>query len=86
MDAYQEVSELQSTRRLAWRKTHCFALQSISYSWHTADNTNDEISTSFPSTVAPGRLGGLKGVPVLAVKMTPAKREAAARKSALTRW
>jgi len=43
-------------------------------------------STKNPAAVALGRLGGLKGGPALAAKMTPAQRKAAARKAALARW
>jgi len=39
-----------------------------------------------PAAVALGRLGGLKGGPALAAKMTPAQRKAAGRKAALARW
>jgi hypothetical protein len=39
-----------------------------------------------PAAVALGRLGGLKGGPALAAKMTPVQRKAAARKAALARW
>jgi hypothetical protein len=43
-------------------------------------------STKNPAAVALGRLGGLKGGPALAAKMTPAQRRAAGRKAALARW
>jgi hypothetical protein len=33
-----------------------------------------------------GRLGGLKGGPALAAKLTPAQRKASARNAALARW
>ena len=39
-----------------------------------------------PAAVALGRLGGLKGGPALAAKMTPQQRKAAGRKAALARW
>jgi hypothetical protein len=39
-----------------------------------------------PAAVALGRLGGLKGGPALAAKMTPAQRKASARRAALVRW
>jgi hypothetical protein len=39
-----------------------------------------------PAAVALGRLGGLKGGPALAAKLTPAQRKASARKAALARW
>jgi hypothetical protein len=39
-----------------------------------------------PAAVALGRLGGLKGGPALAAKMTPSERQAAGRKAALARW
>jgi hypothetical protein len=48
-----------------------------------ASNTK---SKKNPAAVALGRLGGLKGGPALAAKMTPAQRKAAARKAALARW
>jgi hypothetical protein len=44
------------------------------------------ISKKNPAAVALGRLGGLKGGPALAAKMTPTQRKAAARKAALARW
>jgi hypothetical protein len=43
-------------------------------------------SNKNPAAVALGRLGGLKGGPALAAKMTPAQRKAAAKKAALARW
>lgn len=39
-----------------------------------------------PAAVALGRLGGLKGGPARARKMTPEERSDAARKAALARW
>lgn len=39
-----------------------------------------------PAAVALGRLGGLRGGPALAAKLTPAQRKASARKAALARW
>jgi hypothetical protein len=39
-----------------------------------------------PAAVALGRLGGLKGGPALAAKLTPAQRQASARKAAQSRW
>jgi hypothetical protein len=39
-----------------------------------------------PAAVTLGRLGGLRGGPALAAKLTPAQRKAAARKAALARW
>jgi hypothetical protein len=39
-----------------------------------------------PAAVALGRLGGLKGGPALAAKLTPAQRQASARKAAQARW
>jgi hypothetical protein len=39
-----------------------------------------------PAAVALGRLGGLKGGPARAAKMTPEERTAAARKAVLARW
>jgi hypothetical protein len=39
-----------------------------------------------PAAVALGRLGGLRGGPALAAKMSPAQRKASAQKAALARW
>jgi len=39
-----------------------------------------------PAAVALGRLGGLKGGPARAAKMTPEQRSAAGRKAVLARW
>jgi hypothetical protein len=39
-----------------------------------------------PAAVTLGRLGGLRGGPALAAKLTPAQRKASARKAALARW
>jgi hypothetical protein len=39
-----------------------------------------------PAAVALGRLGGLRGGPALAAKLTPAQRMASARNAALARW
>jgi hypothetical protein len=47
---------------------------------------NDAKSKKNPAAVALGRLGGLKGGPALALKMTPAQRKASAQKAALARW
>ena len=46
----------------------------------------DAKSSKNPAAVALGRLGGLKGGPALAAKLTPAQRKASARKAALARW
>jgi len=47
---------------------------------------SDAKSKKNPAAVALGRLGGLKGGPALALKMTPAQRKASAQKAALARW
>lgn len=39
-----------------------------------------------PAAVALGRLGGQKGGPARAAKLTPAKRRAIAKKAARARW
>jgi hypothetical protein len=39
-----------------------------------------------PAAVALGRLGGLKGGPARAAKMTPEERRESARKAVLARW
>jgi hypothetical protein len=39
-----------------------------------------------PAAMLLGRLGGLKGGPALAAKMTPAQRKFSARRAALARW
>ena len=61
-----------------------FRFQSDSGSWQAADMAIE--SSKNPAAVALGRLGGLKGGPALAAKMTPAQRKASARRAALARW
>jgi hypothetical protein len=39
-----------------------------------------------PAAVALGRLGGKKGGPARAAKLSPKKRQQIARKAAMTRW
>jgi len=51
--------------------------------WRMANETK---SGKNPAAVALGRLGGLKGGPALAAKLTAAQRRASARKAALARW
>jgi len=67
-----------------WINVKLFGLQSDSGSCHAAVMATK--STKNPAAVALGRLGGLKGGPALAAKMTPAQRKAAGRKAALARW
>ena len=53
----------------------------------TNDNpTTDEPSTKNPAAVALGRLGGLKGGPARAKKLTKKKRTEIAQKAAKARW
>ncbi|MCG2776616.1 MAG: hypothetical protein L6406_13140 [Desulfobacterales bacterium] len=52
----------------------------------TNDNPTDEPSTKNPAAVALGRLGGLKGGPARAKKLTPEQRKKIARKAARSRW
>jgi hypothetical protein len=47
---------------------------------------NDPKIKKNPAAVALGRLGGLKGGPALAAKMTPGQRIVSARRAALARW
>ena len=47
---------------------------------------SDAKSKKNPAAVALGRLGGLRGGPALAAKMTPAERKESAQKAALARW
>ena len=61
-------------------------LQSGNASWHDCLMVKELNPRKNPAAVALGRLGGLKGGPALAAKMTPAQRKAAARKAALARW
>jgi len=63
-----------------------FRFQSDSGSWQAAGMAIEAKSKKNPAAVALGRLGGLKGGPALAAKMTPAQRKAAGRKAALARW
>jgi hypothetical protein len=50
------------------------------------DASGDELHDKNPAAVALGRLGGLKGGPARAAKLTPAERSEIARKAALARW
>lgn len=59
------------------------------------DATNEDPTTKEPSTQEPiknphaqalGRLGGLKGGPARAKKLTPEERKAIAQKAARARW
>ena len=50
------------------------------------DNPTDEPSTKNPAAVALGRLGGLKGGPARAKKLTQEQRKEIARKAAKVRW
>ena len=50
------------------------------------DNPTDEPSTKNPAAVALGRLGGLKGGPARAKKLTQEQRKEIARKAARARW
>ena len=52
----------------------------------TNDNPTDELSTKNPAAVALGRLGGLKGGPARAKKLTQEQRKEIARKAASARW
>ena len=52
----------------------------------TNDNPTDEPSTKNPAAVALGRLGGLKGGPARAKKLTQEQRKEIARKAAKVRW
>lgn len=53
----------------------------------TNDNpTDEEPSTKNPAAVALGRLGGLKGGPARAKKLTQEQRKEIARKAARSRW
>jgi hypothetical protein len=63
-----------------------FALQSIQNTCHAVGMATKSKPNKNPAAVALGRLGGLKGGPALAAKMTPAQRKAAGRKAALARW
>jgi hypothetical protein len=63
-----------------------FGLRSDSGSCHAVDMATGAKSKKNPAAVALGRLGGLKGGPALAAKMTPAQRKAAGHKAALARW
>ena len=65
-------------------RINIFGLQSGDVSWQAAGMATK--SKKNPAAVALGRLGGLKGGPALAAKMTPAQRKAAGRKAALARW
>ncbi|MEI6078656.1 MAG: hypothetical protein WCS94_23970, partial [Verrucomicrobiota bacterium] len=63
-----------------------FGLQPGSDSWQDAGMAAKTLLKKNPAAVALGRLGGLKGGPALAAKMTPEERKAAGRKAALARW
>ena len=52
----------------------------------TNDNPTHEPSIKNPAAVALGRLGGLKGGPARAKKLTPEQRKEIARKAARARW
>jgi hypothetical protein len=53
----------------------------------TNDNsTDEEPSTKNPAAVALGRLGGLKGGPARAKKLSKKKRSEIAQKAAKARW
>ena len=52
----------------------------------TNDNPTDEPSTKNPNAVALGRLGGLKGGPARAKKLTKKQRREIAQKAAKARW
>ncbi len=52
----------------------------------TNDNPIDEPTTKNPAAVALGRLGGLKGGPARAKKLTQEQRKQIARKAARARW
>jgi len=54
--------------------------------WHNRRMVDDTKAEKNPAAVALGRLGGLKGGPALAAKLTPAQRQASARKAAQARW
>lgn len=50
------------------------------------ENTEDNPSDKNPAAVALGRLGGLKGGPARAKKLTKEKRKEIAQKAAKARW
>ena len=52
----------------------------------TNDNPTDEPSAKNPAAVALGRLGGLKGGPARAKKLTQEQRKEIARKASRARW
>ena len=52
----------------------------------TNNNPTNEPSAKNPAAVALGRLGGLKGGPARAKKLTPEQRKEIARKAAKVRW
>jgi len=49
-------------------------------------NTKKDKKKKNPAAVALGRLGGLKGGPALAAKLSPAERSERARKAVMARW
>jgi hypothetical protein len=49
-------------------------------------NTNTDTKRKNPAAVALGRLGGLKGGPALAAKLSPVERSERARKAVMARW
>ena len=53
---------------------------------HAAGMAPKSKSKKNSAAVALGRLGGLKGGPALAAKLTAAQRKASARRAALARW
>ena len=74
------------TNFLDWCDVFTFGLQPDSDLWQDAGMAAKTLPKKNPAAVALGRLGGLKGGPALAAKMTPQQRKAAGRKAALARW
>ena len=48
--------------------------------------TDPGVATKNPAAVALGKLGGLKGGPARAQKLSPQRRKAIAKKAAKSRW
>ena len=52
----------------------------------TKESVSESVKEKNPAAVALGRLGGLKGGPARAKKLSPKKRKEIAKKAAKARW
>ena len=82
MDKQKKKNKKQDINKLAYN-----IVQQTIQENSTEENSSDLLPTQKnPAAVALGRLGGLKGGPARAKKLSPKERSEIARKAAKIRW